>query len=69
MILSRRSLLASFGVALPAVAVATATAAQAATPLPHTSHHAKKHVHAASAHATRHRKTHHTAATPTSPQA
>lgn len=67
MILSRRSLLASLGGALPAVAVATA--AQAATPLPHTSHHAKKHVHAASAHATRHRKTHHTAATPTSPQA
>lgn len=58
MILSRRSLLASLGVALPAVAVAST--AKAASPLL-PKHHAKKHVHTASAHTSHHRKAHHAA--------
>ncbi len=57
MILSRRSLLASLGLALPAAAVVTT--AQAATF--HHAHHAKRHLHAASAHPLHHAKTHRTA--------
>lgn len=58
MSLTRRSLLASFGIALP-VAL-TAVGAEAAT-VPTLHRHKRHHTHAANAH-TRHRKPHHTTA-------
>jgi hypothetical protein len=56
-ITTRRSLLASLGLALPVVVTATAASA---TSVAGRSHHAKAHSHAA--HTTHHGKTHHAAA-------
>ncbi len=56
--ISRRSLLASLGLALPAAVAAAG--AQAATPT-RMPHHAKHHVHTASAHVLHHHKPHRTA--------
>ena len=67
MILSRRSLLAAAGLALPGVPMAV-SAAEAAAPkrLPshakHTAHSVKSHTHTAKAHAKPHRKTPHATA-------
>jgi len=65
--MSRRSLLASLGLALPA-AVAAVGAQAAVTP--RLSHHSKRHVHTASAHTLHHHKPHSTASvTRSHPQA
>jgi len=56
--ISRRSLLASLGLALLAATVAAGAQAATVQRLPH---HAKRHMHAASTHTLHHRKVHRTA--------
>jgi hypothetical protein len=56
--LSRLFLMAALGLALPAIATASAAQAAAMAPL---QHHSKRHVHAASSHSPRHHKPHHIA--------
>lgn len=62
MILSRRSLLASLGLALPALAAPALTGADAASAstVRHAGHAARRHLHA-SGHAPHHRKPRHAA--------
>jgi hypothetical protein len=68
MILSRRSLLASLGLALPASVAATSARADAVYRPVH--HHTKRHGHVASSHKLHPHKTHRTAsAVRTRPQA